>query len=132
MRGLDPQTLTNIYAEVEAALAEVPGLRPGKWGDIPQPPGAFLSLPESIERMTGGSVIFHEVQITVVTGVATNRNALTEIMRLAGAVSQNLDPRRWSSFDDLTINRIEFDTVTIGGATDAYLAAIFHCDIAGA
>lgn len=132
MNGLDPASLANAYAEIEQALDEVPTLRVGKWGDVPNPPGAFMSLPASIERMTGGSVQFNDVQVTVVVGRATNRQSLLDIMRLTGEVSQTLDPRRWSTFSDLTINRIEFDTVTVAGAPDVYLAAIFHLDIAGA
>lgn len=132
MNGLDPQTLSNAYAEIEAALLDVPGLRVGKWGAVPNPPGAFLSLPESIERMSGGSVKINDVVITVVVGRAVARESLSEIMRLTGAVSQVLDPRRWSTFSDLSITRIEYDTVTMAGATDVYLAAIFHTDLAGA
>lgn len=132
MNGLDPQTLATAYAEIESALAEVPGLRVGKWGDIPQPPAAFLSLPQSIERMSGGSVMFNDLELTVAVGRATNRTSLMEIMRLTGAVSQTLDPRRWSSFSDLSITRIEYGTVTLGGNSEALLAAFFHIDLAGA
>jgi hypothetical protein len=132
VNGLDPQTLANAYAEIEAALAEVSGLRVGKWGDLPQPPGAFLGLPSSIERMTNGSVLFNDLELTVVVGRATARNSLLEIMRLTGAVSQTLDPRRWQTFSDLTIVRIEYGTVTIAGGPDAYLSAFFHIDLAGA
>ena len=53
-------------------------------------------------------------------------------MRLSGAVADAIDPRRWQTFSDLTITRIEYDTVTVAGAPDVYLAAIFHTDLAGA
>ena len=132
MRGLAPETLAGIYAEIEAALGDVPGLRVGKWGAVPNPPGAYLSLPESIERMTGGSIMLNELMVTVVVGRATDRNSLLEIMRLTGAVSEAVDSRRWSTFSDLSISRIEYDTVTVAGAPDVYLAALFHCDLAGA
>jgi len=132
MDGLTPGTLAGMYAEIEKALDEVPGLRVGKWGDVPNPPGVFLSLPESLERMTGRSIHLTDVQITVVVGRAVARASLDEVMRLSGAVADAIDPRRWQTFSDLTITRIEYDTVTVAGAPDVYLAAIFHTDLAGA
>lgn len=132
MKGLDELTLSAIYREIEAALGEVPLLRVGKWGNVPNPPGAFLSLPESLTRMTNGSIMLNDVVITVVVGRAVARESLDSIMSLTGQVATAIDPRRWSSFDDLTITRIEFDTVTVAGAPDVFLAALFHTDIAGA
>lgn len=132
MDGLTPTTLRALFDEIEAALAEVPGLRVGVWGNALQVPGAFVSLPESVERMSYRSVKFNDLVVTVVAGRANNKAALTQIMTLTGQVAQTLDTRRWDSVDDVSVTRIEFDTVTMNGAPEVYLAAFFHFDIAGA
>lgn len=132
MRGLDPGTLAAIYGELEEVLDTVPGLRVGKWGNSVNVPAALISLPQSIDRMTGGTIKLTDVVITVVVGRAVARESLSEIMRLTGAVSETLDPHDWQTLSDLTISHIEYDTVTINGASEAFLAALFHTDIAGA
>lgn len=137
MDGIDRTTLAAIYGEIEQTLATVSlpnggNLRIGKWGERPNPPGAYLLLPDRIERMTGRTVRLVDVVVVVLVGRASNRQALIDIMDLAGAVPAALDPAAWTTMSDLTISNIEFDTVTVAGAPDAYLALLIHIDIAGA
>lgn len=134
--------LDAVYTEIESQLRMVTGLRVVKWGQKPQIPGALLLLPDSASRTTYRGVIkVSDVQCLVLVGRADARQAMKDLMRFFSAVAAVLDPAFggtggtaivWDTCADVTITEATFDTASMAGATDVYLAVLFHLDITGA
>jgi hypothetical protein len=133
--------LNAIYTEIEDQLRLVTGLHVGRWGQKPQVPGALLLLPDSAQRTTHRGILrVSDVQCLVLVGRADARQALKDLMRLFHDVAAVLDPAFtgvastaivWDTCADVTITEATFDTATVAGNTDAYLAVLFHLDITG-
>lgn len=130
-----------VYAEIESQLDTVAGLRVSKWGQKPQVPGAMLLLPDRLARTTyRGMLRLRDVVVLLLVGRATARAALTDLWQLTVDVATVLDPAfvgstsviHWDTAADVTITEITFDTASVAGAPDAYLATLFHLDITGA
>lgn len=126
-----------VYAEIETKLRTISGLRVVKWGEKPQAPAAMVLLPEGMSRQTyRGMYKIEDVVVVVIVGKATARQALTDLFAYVSqsgsrSVQVALDPTSWTSCTDVTLTNVTFDTVTIAGAPDAYLGALFHFDIIG-
>lgn len=129
--------LVAVYAEIEAKLRTITGLRVVKMGEKPQIPAAMILLPDSIVRPTyRGSSVIKDAVVLMIVGKAVARQAQKDVFAYASSsgaksISAVLDPAPWTSCTDVTITEITFDTVTIAGAVDVYLAALFHLDITG-
>jgi hypothetical protein len=129
--------LSAVYAEIETKLRTVAGLRVVKQGEKPQVPGAMVLLPDSVARTTyrGGSKAT-DVVVLVLVAKAVARQAQADVLAYAShtgarSITAVLDPASWVACTDVTITEITFDTATIAGAPDVYLALLFHLDITG-
>lgn len=130
--------LDAVYTEIEGKAATT-GLRVVKWGEKPQPPAAMLLLPQGVARQTYRGVDkIADVVLLVVVGRANQRSALKAMFAYAassGAKSVTLATdsafTAYATCSDVTLREITFDTVTIAGATDVFLGALFHYDITG-
>lgn len=133
--------LALIYAEIESQLATVTGLHVVKLGQKPQVPAAMVLLPGSTERTTYRlGVKINDVQLLVLVAKADARQALKDLWRLHGAVAAVIDPSFvgpagtqivWTTCTDITITEATFDTASVAGVPDVYLAVLFHLDITG-
>jgi hypothetical protein len=134
--------LDAVYAEIEAQVKLADdGLHVVKYGHKPQVPNTVVLLPDSAARTTyRGGVKVSDVQVLVLVGRADARQGLKDLWRLFAAVAGVLDPAfngpydqtvTWDSCSDVTITEATFDTATMAGATDVYLAVLFHLDITG-
>jgi hypothetical protein len=130
-----------IFTEVESQLRTVTGLRVCKWGEKPQAPGAMLLLPDGLARTTHRGIMkLSDVVVLLLVGRANSRSALASLFQMTHDVAAVLDPAfvgvaaaiQWATAADVTINEVTYDTATVAGAPDAYLAALFHLDITGA
>jgi hypothetical protein len=126
-----------VYAEIETKLRTISGLRVVKWGEKPQAPAAMVLLPEGIARAAyRGMYKVTDVVVLVIVGKAVPRQSLTDVFSYVAttgtkSIYATLDPATWTTCADVTLTDITFDTVTIAGATDAYLGVLFHFDITG-
>lgn len=126
-----------VYAEIETKLRTIVGLRVVKQGEKPQVPGAMVLLPDNISRQTyRGLDKITDVVVLVIVAKAVARSAQADLLAYASSagarsVKAATDPATWTTCSDVTLTEITFDTVTIAGAPDVYLAASFHYDILG-
>lgn len=125
--------LGDVFDEIETKLrAGMSQLRVVKWGQKPQIPGAMLLLPDGIARTTYRGVWkVSDVVLLILSGRANTREALTGLFDLSSAAAAILDPTAWTTCSDVTLTNITFDTASVAGAPDAYLAALLHLDITG-
>lgn len=132
--------LDAVYTEVEGKLAAVTGLHVVKFGQKPQVPGAMLLLPDSESRSSyRGMTKVSDVQLLVLVARADARQGLKDLFRMRLAVVTVIDPSfvgatppvAWTTCSDITVTEITFDTASVAGAPDVYLAILFHLDITG-
>lgn len=129
--------LVAVYAEIETKLRTIAGLRVCKQGEKPQVPGAMVLMPDSIERQTyRGLDKVSDVVVLVLVGRAVGRAGQAAALAYASSTGSKsvkavLDPTSWTACTDVTVTETTFDTATIAGAPDVYLAVLFHCDIIG-
>lgn len=129
--------LAAVYLEMETKLRTITGLRVCKMGEKPQAPAAMVLLPESIERETyRGLDKVTDVVVLVIVAKAVARMAQASVLAYASSTGSKsvkavLDPTSWTACTDVTVTSTDFNTVTIAGAPDVYLAVQFHCDIIG-
>lgn len=130
--------LAAVMDEVAAVLETISGLRVTAWppGTVTPPAGA-VSYPELVEfdqtygrgcdKITG-------LPFLLVAGLPTERSARDAVSTWAagsgaGSVKAAMESHAWTSCDDLTVARVEFDVVQFAGVD--YLAAMFSADVIG-
>ncbi len=129
--------LEAVIVEIGATLDTITGLRVVNVGEAVVPPAAFVTYPEEIifdlTYLRGKDAI--TLQAVVVVGkisARATRAALAGYCNGSGASSVKavLDDHAYTSCEDVTVKRVEFDVVTIA-AVD-YVAAIFDLEVIGA
>lgn len=130
--------LAAVMDEVAGVLDTLTGLRVTAWppGSV-VPPAGIVSYPDGFtydETYGRGSDRIDQLTMTLVVGKVTERSARDKVSAYtAGAgelsVKAAMEAHTWTSCDDLTVSRCEFEIVTIGGVD--YLAATFYADVLG-
>jgi hypothetical protein len=100
------------------------------------PPAAVVSYPESVsfDATYARGMDRMKLPVVVVVGRPTDRSTrdnLTVYCDGSGpkSVKAVLESGTYTAFDDVRVEDVEFDVVTIGGVD--YMAALFSLDIAG-
>ncbi len=100
------------------------------------PPAGFVGYPESVEYdQTYGrgtdKITLPVVIVEKLTPARAVRKRLTDYVAGSGAKSVKLilETGTYTTFHVITVQRVEFDAVTIAGVD--MLAAVFTCDIQG-
>lgn len=124
--------------EVATALGGVTGLRVYPWAQKTiTPPGAVLSLPDSIDyhgTYGTGQEMINDLVCVVMLGKASERAALKNLgPYVAGSGAKSvktvLEAYAYTTCHTLTVTSVEFPEMTLAGVE--YLAALFHIDIVG-
>jgi hypothetical protein len=124
--------------EVAAQLKLITGLQVFAYPpDKINPPGGAVSYPDGIDYGVTyggprGAVRLDGLNIVLLANRATTRQARDTVsgwIAPAGAASvpARLEAHDWTTCDDLTVTRVDFDVVTVG-AVD-YLAAMFKATV---
>lgn len=132
--------LADVMDEIATRLRTIPALAGRTFAYPPgsvRPPAAVVSYPENYEYgYTGarGADRIRPLPVVIVVGKPTDRgarDALSDYVDGAGAKSVKavLESGTYTALHVVTVERVEFDTITIG-QTD-YLAAMFDLDIVG-
>ena len=126
-----------VMEELGDRLDTIAGLRVHK--QPPEkitPPGGFVGYPETIDYdQTYGrgsdKITLPVVIVEKLTPARAVRKRLTDYVAGTGAKSVKavLESGTYTQFHVITVQRVEFDAVTIGGVD--MLAAVFTCDIQG-
>lgn len=126
-----------VMTEIETPLKTI-GLRTAVWGvKTISPPAAIITLPDAVDFHGGygvGSTRIRDLMVVVLVGRADARSALKTLMPYCAetgtkSVKASLEGYAFTTFDVITVESVEFDTVTYGDVP--YLAAMFHTDIVG-
>jgi hypothetical protein len=130
--------LSAVMDEAALVLEGLSGLRVSAWpvGSV-SPPAGIVSYPDGItydETYGRGTDRIDQLTMTLVVGKVTERAARDLVAAYSAgdgelSVKAACEAHAWTSCDDLTVSRCEFDIVTIGAVQ--YLAATFYADVLG-
>lgn len=135
--------LSAVYTEIETQVKTAESdLHVVKFGHKPQIPGAMLLLPGDVARTTHRGILkASDLQLLVLVGKADARQAMVDLFRLFAAVCAVVDPAfgnpapgvaiHWTTCADVTITNATFDTASMAGVPDTYLAFLLHLEITG-
>lgn len=129
--------LADVMDEVAARLDTIDGLRcfaqpPGKI----TPPGAFVDYPENIafDATYGRGSDRMTLPVALLVGKVVDRSARDQLGAYADgsgakSIKTVLESGTYTAFDEVTVQRVDFDPVRIAGVD--YMAALFTLDIIG-
>jgi hypothetical protein len=130
--------LFNVMTEIDTALDTIAGLRSYPWaqGSI-SPPAAVQLLPDEIDyhgTYGAGQMVIKDHVIVLMIGRSSDRAAtklISDYVAPTGvkSIKAKLETYAYTTCDVVNVDRVEFDTVTVG--TGNYLAALFHTTITG-
>lgn len=130
--------LTEVGAELKAALEAVSGLRVQLWtANNAQPPYGVVGVPDEVtydEAYGRGMDRFDRLPVMVVTGRVNDGRAVARAVELTdgsgtGSVKVALEAGAYTTCDVVHVVNAQFDAVTISGVD--YIAATFEIDIVG-
>lgn len=128
-----------VFGELGTKLRTITGLRVYEYGT------AKVDLPAAVIHMADmtinyhanygtGQATFEDVVVMVLVRDTARRQSFSDIAAYvkpygSKSIKNALENATYTAMDVVTVNRVEFDSVTWNGAD--YLAALFHLDIVG-
>jgi hypothetical protein len=131
--------LYSVATQIGAALATVtPALRVYPYGTVKiEAPAAVFALPDSLDYHQSygtGAEKISDAAVLVMLRDHTRRTSfktLSDYVKPTGSTSVKaaLETYAYTTCDNVTVTRVDFDIIGMGGAD--YLSALFHLDIFG-